>query len=159
MDFVEQLKSSIDIVKVVGEYVRLRRVGSTGRYLGLCPFHQEKTPSFNVHQSRQFYKCFGCGAGGDALKFVMEVDGLTFLSGIRRFPKWKNLPVIMFTGLKDRNHLMKAQTLGVKEYLVKSEYTMQDLVALIRKHLQPSPAAGGGMDMPLGGTTMSGAVS
>ena len=49
MDFVEQLKSSIDIVKVIGEYVRLRRVGSTGRYLGLCPFHQEKTPSFNVH--------------------------------------------------------------------------------------------------------------
>ena len=44
MDFVEQLKSSIDIVKVVGEYVRLRRVGATGRYLGLCPFHQEKTP-------------------------------------------------------------------------------------------------------------------
>ena len=86
-----------------------------------------------------------------------EVDGLTFLSGIRRFPKWKNLPVIMFTGLKDRNHLMKAQTLGVKEYLVKSEYTMQDLVGLIRKHLQPS--SGSGLDMPLGGTTMSGAVS
>ena len=78
MDFVEQLKSSIDIVKVVGEYVRLRRVGASGRYLGLCPFHQEKTPSFNVNQARQFYKCFGCGAGGDALKFVMEVDGLTF---------------------------------------------------------------------------------
>ena len=52
-----------------------------------------------------------------------EVDGLTFLSGIRRFPKWKNMPVIMFTGLKDRNHLMKAQTLGVKEYLVKPEFT------------------------------------
>src|SRR5919206_3113183 len=65
-----------------------------------------------------------------------EVDGLTFLSGIRRFPKWKNLPVIMFTGLKDRNHLMKAQTLGVKEYLVKAEFTPQDLVALIRKHTQ-----------------------
>ena len=63
MDFVEQLKSSVDIVKVVGEYVRLRRVGATGRYLGLCPFHQEKTPSFNVNQSRQFYKCFGCGMG------------------------------------------------------------------------------------------------
>ena len=75
-----------------------------------------------------------------------EVDGLTFLSGIRRFPKWKNLPVIMFTGLKDRNHLLKAQTLGVKDYLVKSEYTMQDLVALVRKHMQPTPAP----DAPLG---------
>jgi len=75
-----------------------------------------------------------------------EVDGLTFLSGIRRFPKWKNLPVIMFTGLKDRNHLLKAQTLGVKDYLVKSEYTMQDLVALVRKHTQATPAP----DAPLG---------
>jgi chemosensory pili system protein ChpA (sensor histidine kinase/response regulator) len=70
-----------------------------------------------------------------------EVDGLTFLSGIRRFPKWKNMPVIMFTGLKDRNHLMKAQTMGVKEYMVKSEYTMQDLVQLVRKHVQPTPPA------------------
>ena len=68
-----------------------------------------------------------------------EVDGLTFLSGIRRFPKWRNMPVIMFTGLKDRNHLMKAQTMGVKEYMVKSEYTMQDLVQLVRKHVQPTP--------------------
>jgi CheY-like chemotaxis protein len=69
-----------------------------------------------------------------------EVDGLTFLSGIRRFPKWKNMPVIMFTGLKDRNHLMKAQTMGVKEYMVKSEYTIQDLLEVVRKHIQPTPA-------------------
>ena len=59
---------------MVGEYVRLRRMGATGRYLGLCPFHQEKTPSFNVNQTRQFYKCFGCGVGGDVLKFVMEIE-------------------------------------------------------------------------------------
>jgi len=83
MEFVEQLKSSIDIVKVIGEYVRLKRQGSTGRYLGLCPFHQEKTPSFNVNQTRQFYKCFGCGVAGDALKFVMEIDGLTFPEAIK----------------------------------------------------------------------------
>lgn len=76
-----------------------------------------------------------------------EVDGLTFLSGIRRFPKWKNLPVIMFTGLKDRNHLMKAQSLGVKEYMVKSEYTLYDLLALVRKHTQAIPAP----EAPLGG--------
>jgi len=93
MDFVEQLKSSIDIVKVVGEYVRLRRVGSTGRYLGLCPFHQEKTASFNVHQTRQFYKCFGCGAGGDALKFVMEVDGLTFPEALKLLAERNGIPM------------------------------------------------------------------
>jgi DNA primase len=93
MDFVEQLKSSIDIVKVVGEYVRLRRVGATGRYLGLCPFHQEKTPSFNVNQGRQFYKCFGCGAGGDALKFVMEVDGLTFPEALKLLAERNGIPM------------------------------------------------------------------
>ena len=62
-NFAEQLKIAIDIVKVIGEYVRLKRAGASGRYVGLCPFHQEKTPSFNVNQTRQFYKCFGCGAG------------------------------------------------------------------------------------------------
>jgi CheY-like chemotaxis protein len=65
-----------------------------------------------------------------------EVDGLTFLAGIRRFPKWKTLPVIMLTGIKDKQHSLKAQTLNVNEYLVKSEYNPPDLLAQIRKHLQ-----------------------
>jgi DNA primase len=93
MDFVEQLKSSIDIVKVVGEYVRLRRMGTTGRYLGLCPFHQEKTPSFNVNQTRQFYKCFGCGVSGDVLKFVMEMDGLTFPETLKQLAEQNGIPM------------------------------------------------------------------
>jgi len=102
---------------------------------------------------REGYEVAGARNGAEALArlkeggidlilldhMMPEVDGLTFLSGIRRFPKWKNMPVIMFTGLKDRNHLMKAQTMGVKEYMVKSEYTIQDLVALVRKHVQPTP--------------------
>ena len=66
-----------------------------------------------------------------------EVDGLTFLAGIRRFPKWKNLPVIMFTGIKDNTHHMKAQALGVKDYLVKADYTMPQLLATIQKHITP----------------------
>lgn len=69
-----------------------------------------------------------------------EVDGLTFLAGIRRFPKWKTMPVIMMTGIKDRAHHMKAQTLNVSEYLVKNEYTPRDLLDLIRKHVAPAPA-------------------
>lgn len=93
MEFVEQLKSSIDIVKVAGEYVRLKRVGATGRYLGLCPFHQEKTPSFNVNQTRQIYKCFGCGAGGDVLKFVMEIEGLTFPETLKQLAERNGIPM------------------------------------------------------------------
>jgi DNA primase len=93
LEFVEQLKSSIDIVKVVGEYVRLKRVGATGRYVGLCPFHQEKTGSFGVNQERQFYKCFGCGVGGDVLKFVMEIDGLTFPEALKQLAERNGIPM------------------------------------------------------------------
>jgi len=93
MDFAEQLKSSIDIVKVAGEYVRLKRLGATGRYVGLCPFHQEKTPSFNVNQTRQFYKCFGCGVGGDAIKFVQEIEGLSFWESAKMLAERYGVPM------------------------------------------------------------------
>ncbi len=91
MDFVEQLKSSVDIVDVVGQYVRLRKAGT--RYVGLCPFHTEKTPSFGVHSVHQFYKCFGCGAGGDVIKFVMEIEGLTFYEALKSLAERYGIPM------------------------------------------------------------------
>jgi DNA primase len=108
MDFVEQLKSSIDIVKVIGEYVRLKRVGATGRYVGLCPFHQEKTGSFNVNQSRQFYKCFGCGVGGDVLKFVMEIDGLTFPEAKKMLAERAGIPMPKRSEFADADSKLRA---------------------------------------------------
>jgi DNA primase len=83
MDFAEQVKSSVDIVKTIEQYVRLKRTGSTGRYLGLCPFHTEKTPSFNVNASMQRYKCFGCNLGGDVLQFVMEIERISFFEALK----------------------------------------------------------------------------
>jgi len=83
MEFVEQLKSAVDIVAVIGQYVRLKRVGAGPRYMGRCPFHTEKTPSFSVHSAYQFYKCFGCNAGGDVIKFVMEVERLSFYEALK----------------------------------------------------------------------------
>ena len=84
MDFVEQLKSSVDIVKTIQGYgVKLKRTGSTGRYLGLCPFHTEKTPSFNVNATMQRFKCFGCGLGGDILNFVMEIERISFFEALK----------------------------------------------------------------------------
>lgn len=78
-------------------------------------------------------------------QMMPEVDGLTFLAGIRRFPKWKKLPVIMFTGVKDRSCSTRAQGLDVKEFFVKGEYDPRLLIGVIEKHLQPdlamSPAA------------------
>lgn len=73
---IEEVRSRSDIVSVIGRYVRLKRAGSG--YTGLCPFHNEKTPSFYVNPARQMYKCFGCGVGGNVLTFVMEYENLTF---------------------------------------------------------------------------------
>ena len=83
MNFAEQLKSQLNIVEVVGQYVRLKRQGAGPRYVGLCPFHSEKTPSFGVHSALQYYKCFGCDAAGDVFKFVMEHDSLTFPEALK----------------------------------------------------------------------------
>jgi DNA primase len=93
MEFVEQLKSQVDIVQVIGESVRLRRVGAGPRYVGLCPFHNEKTPSFSVHAQHQFYKCFGCGAGGDVIKFVMEIDSLPFWEAVKYLAERNGIPL------------------------------------------------------------------
>src|ERR1700726_836006 len=79
--FAEKVKQQADIVRVIGEYVRLKKSGQS--FTGLCPFHQEKTPSFNVHPVRQIYHCFGCGVGGDLFKFVMEMDKIAFPEAIR----------------------------------------------------------------------------
>ena len=73
-------------------------------------------------------------------QMMPEVDGLTFLAGIRRFPKWKKLPVIMFTGVKDRSCNSRAQGLDVKEFLVKGEYDPRQLIGLLDKHLAPDLA-------------------
>jgi DNA primase len=79
--FAEKVKQQADIVRVIGEYVRLKKTGQN--FTGLCPFHQEKTPSFAVHPVRQIYHCFGCGAGGDVFKFVMELEKCPFPEAVR----------------------------------------------------------------------------
>lgn len=81
-DKVQEVRDRVDIVDLVGRYVELRRSGRN--YVGLCPFHQEKSPSFNVNPALKGYKCFGCGAGGDAIRFVMEIEGKGFLETIRK---------------------------------------------------------------------------
>ena len=75
-DIIEEVRMKNDIVDVVSQYVKLNKRGST--YFGLCPFHNEKTPSFSVTPAKQMYYCFGCGAGGNVFNFVMEYENYTF---------------------------------------------------------------------------------
>ncbi|MGN1152805.1 MAG: CHC2 zinc finger domain-containing protein, partial [Candidatus Gastranaerophilaceae bacterium] len=80
-EVISQIKDRLDILEVVSERVILKKSGS--HYWGLCPFHKEKTPSFSVNPSLGIYKCFSCGEGGDALSFLMKIEGKSFMEVIR----------------------------------------------------------------------------
>ena len=89
--FLDELIARSDIVDVVGSYVALQRKG--GNLFGLCPFHNEKTPSFSVSPDKQIYHCFGCKKGGGVINFIMEIENLTFPEAVRFLAKRANLPV------------------------------------------------------------------
>jgi DNA primase len=91
-DFAYTLKEQADIVRVIGDYVKLRKSGAQN-YSGLCPFHNEKTASFSVHATRQFYHCFGCGASGDVFSFVQKIENITFLEAIRAVAQKFGIPM------------------------------------------------------------------
>ncbi|MCU1235558.1 MAG: primase [Candidatus Solibacter sp.] len=114
MDFVEQLKSSVDIVSVIGDCVRLRRSG-TQRYMGLCPFHDEKTPSFTVHVVHQFYKCFSCGAGGDVVKFVMEKEGISFYEALKSLSERYGIPMPKRSNYADEDSKLRGALMVMHE--------------------------------------------
>ncbi len=81
-DFAYTVKQQADIVRVIGDYIKLKKAGAQN-YSGLCPFHGEKTPSFSVHATRQFYHCFGCGVSGDVFSFVQKMENITFPEAVR----------------------------------------------------------------------------
>ena len=78
----EQIRAANDIVEVIGSYLPLKRAGAN--FVALCPFHKEKTPSFNVNPQRQVFHCFGCHAGGDVFEFVKQYENIDFPEAVRR---------------------------------------------------------------------------
>lgn len=90
-EVIEAIRERLDIVEVVGEVVTLQRKG--GSHMGLCPFHQEKSPSFSVVQSKGIYHCFGCGEGGDAFAFVQKTRGISFFEAIKELGELVGVPV------------------------------------------------------------------
>jgi len=91
-DFAHTVKEQADIVRIVGEYVKLRKSGAQN-FQGLCPFHQEKSPSFSVHATRQFFHCFGCGASGDVFAFVQKLENISFPEAVRLIAEKLHIPM------------------------------------------------------------------
>jgi DNA primase len=91
-DFKEALKQQADIVRIIGDYVRLKKAGAQN-FTGLCPFHKEKTPSFSVHATRQYYYCFGCHEKGDVFTFVQKVENISFPEAVRLVAQKLGIPM------------------------------------------------------------------
>jgi DNA primase len=103
---ITRIRDSADILDVVSDYVQLKRRGRN--YFGLCPFHQEKTPSFSVNQQKQIFHCFGCGRGGNAITFVMELEKVEFVEAVKRLGDKYGIPVDL-TGITDPKHKATVQ--------------------------------------------------
>ncbi len=88
---IEKVREQSDIISIISEYTNLTRKGQS--YFGKCPFHNEKTPSFSVSDDKQMYYCFGCGAGGNAISFMMEKENLTFVEAIEHLASRANIPL------------------------------------------------------------------
>jgi DNA primase len=89
--FTEELKAQADIRRIVSDYITLKKAGHN--YVGRCPFHTEKDPSFNVNPQRQIFKCFGCGKGGDVFGFVMEIEGVPFPEAVKTVAEKCGIPI------------------------------------------------------------------
>jgi DNA primase len=109
---IQQILSRIDIVEIVGEFVKLKKRGAS--YLGLCPFHNEKTPSFTVSPSKEIYKCFGCGKSGNTISFIMEHEKYTYVDALKWLAKKYNIEVEeTFATDEQRQHQQFAESLFI----------------------------------------------
>ncbi|MBE3596645.1 MAG: DNA primase [Hydrogenibacillus sp.] len=117
-EFVEQVRAASDIVDVIGEYVPLRRRGKT--YMGLCPFHPDRTPSMSVVPDRQFFHCFGCHVGGDVFRFIMEIEGLSYVEAIKLLADRAGIPLpdreLDDETERRKNRLAEAHALAARYY-------------------------------------------
>jgi DNA primase len=116
-DFKEIVKQQADIVRIIGDYIKLKKAGAQN-YSGLCPFHGEKTPSFSVHATRQFYHCFGCGVSGDVFSFVQKIENITFPESLRLVAQKLGIPLPKTTyssPAEARDAKLRAQLYDIQE--------------------------------------------
>ncbi|ARW26585.1 CHC2 zinc finger domain-containing protein [Pediococcus acidilactici] len=89
-EVIDNVRSAVNIVDVVSRYVQLRKAGKN--LFGICPFHDEKTPSFSVSEDKQIFHCFSCGRGGNVFKFLMDLEKISFPEAVRRVAEFGNVP-------------------------------------------------------------------
>ncbi|MFN0077245.1 MAG: DNA primase [Prosthecobacter sp.] len=133
---IQQVIAATDIVALVGRAVKLRKAGTN--YVGLCPFHTERSPSFNVSPSRGTYHCFGCGAGGTAIRFVMEHDSLSFVEAVKRLADAAGIRIVEEVWDANAEAEAKHRTLLLRANREAAEWFHQ----LLMKHQLAAPARG-----------------
>src|SRR6266567_8038237 len=113
---LEQIRAASDIVDVIGSYFPLKRSGAN--FVALCPFHKEKTPSFNVHPRRQIFHCFGCHVGGDVFRFVQEYENISFTEAVRRLAERAQITLESEKGpAQHQNRFLKETLLQIHEQI------------------------------------------
>lgn len=134
-EVIEEVVSRNDIVDVISGYIKLKKSGSS--YVGLCPFHNEKSPSFSVSGTKQMYHCFGCGVGGNVITFVMEYENYTFPEAVKMLADRAGiaLPVMEYTGEDRRERDIKTKLLEINK-----------IAATFYYHQLKSPAGQSGLD-------------
>ena len=120
--FLDELISRTDIADVVSDYVQLKQKGGAS-YWGLCPFHSEKTPSFHVETDRQIYHCFGCGKGGGAINFIMDIENLGFMDAVAFLAKRAGMEV-PDSGTSDETKSRRASMLELNRDAARFYYAM-----------------------------------
>jgi len=111
---IEKVRQAADIIEVVSGYVELKQRGRN--FFGLCPFHTEKTPSFSVNPEKQIFKCFGCGAGGGSINFIMEIESLEFVDAIKKLAQTFNIVLDIQGGDNKKYADLKSQLLEIHKY-------------------------------------------
>ncbi|MFV0557059.1 MAG: DNA primase [Enterococcus sp.] len=129
---IEEIREKTNIVEIVGQYVQLRKSGKN--YLGLCPFHNEKSPSFSVAEDKQIFHCFGCGKGGNVFSFIQEIDGLTFPEAVVKVAELEQIPLA--------EHYQQVQTSEVESSQKQQLIACHEKAAEVYHHLLMNTTVG-----------------
>ncbi len=131
---LEEIKLRVDIVEFISDYVTLKKAGQN--YKGLCPFHPEKTPSFMVSQSKQIFHCFGCGAGGDVVSFLMKHENLSFAEAIRYLAKKAGIDLKGFKSAEENTYEIREKLIHINEEALKIFRKNLDKSEVAKKYLE-----------------------